>query len=89
MNADGSDATRLADSPAFDAAPVWFPHGTKIAFDSDRDGGKAMLTDSSGRDDLAAGPLVLSRAPKREPTRRCAVECSVSPPGVRDRQPAG
>ena len=49
MNADGSDVTRLTDSPddpntrgvneALDAFPQWSPDGTKIVFHSDRAGG--------------------------------------------------
>src|SRR6266851_5751424 len=38
MNADGSNPTRLTNSPATDDQPAWSPDGTKIAFTSDRDG---------------------------------------------------
>ncbi len=36
--ADGSDAIRLTDDPAYDGAPAWSPDGTQIAFVSDRSG---------------------------------------------------
>jgi len=32
MNADGTDQTRLTDSPAAETQPVWSPDGSKIAF---------------------------------------------------------
>jgi len=36
--ADGSDATRLTDDPAYDGMPAWSPDGTQIAFVSARSG---------------------------------------------------
>ena len=38
MNADGSEQANLTNSTARDWHPAWSPDGTKIAFDSDRDG---------------------------------------------------
>ena len=38
MNPDGSGQTSLTDNAARDWHPAWSPDGTKIAFDSDRDG---------------------------------------------------
>jgi Tol biopolymer transport system component len=38
MNADGTDARRLTNSPADEGYPGWSPDGRSITFDSDRDG---------------------------------------------------
>lgn len=38
MNADGTNQVNLTNDPAADQGPVWSPDGTKIAFDSGRDG---------------------------------------------------
>jgi Tol biopolymer transport system component len=42
MNADGSKQTRLTISPAVDREPAWSPDGTRIAFLSQRDGGREI-----------------------------------------------
>ena len=46
MNADGSDVTRLTNSPAVKEAPAWSPDGRRIAFPSN-DGMYAMNADGS------------------------------------------
>jgi len=38
MNADGTDPRNLTNHPRFDSGPAWSPDGTRIAFNSDRDG---------------------------------------------------
>lgn len=43
----GGKATRLTSDPAFDAAPVWSPDGTRIAFSSDREGSDDIYIMSS------------------------------------------
>jgi Tol biopolymer transport system component len=51
MKADGSDARRLTNNPAFDAGPTFSPDGTRIAFVSHRDGNyEIYLMNADGTD---------------------------------------
>lgn len=62
MNADGSDQTRLTDNDFQDSLASWSPDGSKIAFNTNRDGdfeiyvmdadgsNQTRLTDSPGED---------------------------------------
>jgi Tol biopolymer transport system component len=57
MNADGTGLTNLTNNPAADDGPAWSPHGTKIAFRSDRTGHfdlYVMNADGSGVTALTA-----------------------------------
>jgi Tol biopolymer transport system component len=38
MDADGDHVQQLTDNDGRDGNPVWSPDGTRIAFESDRDG---------------------------------------------------
>lgn len=49
VNVDGSNLTRLTNSPFFDGAPDWSADGKQIAFLTDRDGNAEIYTmDASG-----------------------------------------
>jgi Tol biopolymer transport system component len=59
MNADGSDVTRLTDTPAVEWLPIWSPDGTRIAFYSYRDDFAeiyVMNADGSGQMNLTNNP---------------------------------
>ena len=55
MNADGSAPTNLTNSPSLDGGPDWSPDGQKLAFASDRVGGREIYVtnaDGSGQTSL-------------------------------------
>ena len=52
VDSDGSSVTRITDLPAIEDFPAWSPDGTRIAFDSDRDGNHKLFVisvDEAGR----------------------------------------
>jgi Tol biopolymer transport system component len=58
IDADGTDLTRLTNSPGFDFDPSWSPDGTRIAFRSERSGEPEiwlMNADATDQRRLTAG----------------------------------
>ena len=59
INADGTGTTRLTSNSADDTKPVWSPDGTKIAFETTRDGNReiySMNAEGSGQTNLTNDP---------------------------------
>ena len=61
MDADGENRENLTNHPAYDGEPDWSPDRTKIAFASNRDGGRSQIyvMDADGKNPirLTDGPL--------------------------------
>jgi Tol biopolymer transport system component len=59
MRDDGSDVVQLTDNAAFDFAPSWSGDGTKLAFETDRDGNSEIYTmnaDGSAQTNITRDP---------------------------------
>ncbi len=69
MNADGSGLINLTNHPAHDDSPSWSPDGTRIVFESDRDGHfeiYVMNADGSGVTNLSNHPA-FDQSPRWSP----------------------
>ena len=66
MDADGGNQENLTNHPAYDYHPDWSPDGTKIAFESSREGGRYQIyvMDADGKNVIR---LTDGRWQKRDP----------------------
>lgn len=68
MNPDGTGADNLTETPGNDLAPAWSPDGTKIAFESNRDGTLAVWTmNADGTDQRRLKPGLSGYQPAWSP----------------------
>ena len=70
MNADGSKVTRLTNNPEGDLSTGWSPDGSRIAFESRRDGNYeiyVMNADGSNQVNLTDNPASADRQPLWSP----------------------
>jgi Tol biopolymer transport system component len=70
MNSDGSGQTNLTNNPAIDSSPSWSPDGTRIVFETNRDGDfevYVMGTDGSEQTNLTKNPAAYDIAPSWSP----------------------
>ncbi len=84
MNADGSNVTRLIDSPGDDFSPAWSPDGMCITFTSYRDGNAelyAMNADGSHQTRLTNSPAT-EASPAWQPNSQPALASAPAPPAI-------
>jgi TolB protein len=70
MNPDGSQQTNLTNNPGIDTAQARSPDGTRIAFETNRDGDfeiYVMNADGSGQTNLTNNPAAYDIAPVWSP----------------------
>lgn len=80
-NADGSDLTRLTDSPGWDGTPAWSPDGQQIVFASERLGAPVIFVmNADGSDPRPlTEPTYASLMPSWSPDGRRIVFASTRP----------